>query len=103
MQFRTDIATVLILLSVLISASNWLGILYCLIFKKTGSALPLLGGLFGMLGILIAPPNHAMSSMKAFFWLPLIWDYGSAPLFALNFLRKRQNQSKAGDDSAKKP
>lgn len=102
MQLRTDATTVLTLLSVLISAANWVGILRWFICKKHFSAIPILGGAFGLVGILLAPPTHAMSALKPFFWLPLLWDYGSVPLFALTALRKRRNQSKSGDDSAGK-
>lgn len=98
MQIRTDATTVLILLSVLISSANWLGILRSFILKKHFSAIPILGGAFGVLGVLLAPPTHAMSSMKAFFWLPLLWDYGSVPLFALSLLMKRRNHSMKGTD-----
>jgi len=98
-MLRTDITTILIFLSVLISAANWLGVLRWFIFKKRFSAIPILGGVFGMLGILIAPQNHAMYSMKAFFWLPLLWDYGSVPLFALTFLANRRRQLPKKDNN----
>lgn len=103
MQLRTDAATILTVLSVLISAANWLGILRWLVFKKHFSAIPILGGAFGVVGILIAPSSHAMSAMRAFFWLPLFWDYGSVPLFALNlFMKRRGQKQKAPDDNGVK-
>jgi hypothetical protein len=99
MQFSTDMATIFVLLSVLISCANWLGILRWFVFKKHFSAIPILGGILGMIGILLAPPSHPVNTLKYFFWLPLLWDYGTVPLLISIFLKKRSDD---GDKNGKK-
>lgn len=44
--------------------------------KKTASFLPIVSGLFGMIGLLIIPLEGA----RAWFWVPPVVDVGCVPL-----------------------
>ena len=64
-----------------------------LLHKKQGSMVPLAAGFIGVLGLLALPVH----SIKPFWWMPLIWDLGSAYLltstsiyFVVEVIRKAQ-------------
>jgi hypothetical protein len=50
--------------------------------KKHVSAVPLVGGLLGVFGLLLLP----VGGPKEFWWLPLLLDYGSVPMLTYFFL-----------------
>jgi hypothetical protein len=60
----------------------WLATMNAMVFwntfihrKKTSSWIPIIGGIFGMLSLIIVP----IASAKRWWWLPLVVDWGSIP------------------------
>lgn len=51
--------------------------------RKHVSAIPLVGGIAGAIALSILPVNH----LASWWWLPLLLDYGSLPMFVYFFAR----------------
>ena len=80
-------AAILGTLFLFVFVGNWsIPIRYWLTKKKQPSWIPLLGGLFGVIALLIVPIDGA----RAFWWVPLVLDFGCAPGLGLTavFLTK---------------
>jgi hypothetical protein len=76
----------LLIFGILALLNAWTVIEYRLNNKHV-SAVPLVGGIFGMIGLFILP----VGSSETYWWLPLLLDYGSVPMwtyFFLHHLRK---------------
>ena len=56
-----------------ISLSNLWMILRFYLYKKRGSTVPLIGGLFGFFAICFAPSD----TLKHYWWIPFVLDPGS--------------------------
>lgn len=78
---------ILSLICVVLTVGNGVMLTQCLLYGKRGSAIPVLGGLSGMVALLIAPIENAW----IWCWVPIVVDYGSAPLIVttLVFLIRR--------------
>jgi len=63
-----------LLISAIVIATNWIGMLRGFFFKRPYSMIPLVGGLIGTIGLLI------FARLRGVFWLPLLADPGSAVL-----------------------
>lgn len=68
---------VLLVIALLATVANALIVIRFFLQGKQGSALPLIGGLAGAGGLRLMP----LSGVQAWWWVPLILDYGSVPLF----------------------
>ena len=78
----------------MITANLW--ITFGGLFKKRDkfeSLIPLVGGIFGAMGLFILPVSHA----RQFSWLPLVLDIGCGPLLVaalIEQIKKRFNLGK---------
>lgn len=81
---------------VLVAAGAWIIVgnyavaIGWIVAKKTGSYVPLLGGLLASVGILFLPVGWA----AGLWWVPLILDLGCAPLVAgiiFDIVKKRMS------------
>jgi hypothetical protein len=62
---------------------NWLVFFNNYIFKKQWtSAIPLVGGIAGILGIILIP----VKGFTQFWWLPLLIDWGSLPVIIFSLV-----------------
>lgn len=75
-----------------LATSNSLVVASYLWHRRHVSAIPLFGGLAGLGACLPLP----IPGVRAFWWLPLIIDYGSLPLF-VHFFASRITASIRGD------
>ncbi len=75
------IGMTLFLLGVFVSISNWVCITREIIERKHHSWTPLIGGVLMYCGILLC----GVDLTKAYWWAPLMIDFGCIPGFSLHF------------------
>jgi hypothetical protein len=63
----------------LIASLNWWNLLNTLRGRKSGSSIPLIGGLCGFLGLILLGKCLGEATGKSL-WLPLVLDWGTLPL-----------------------
>jgi Na+/H+ antiporter NhaD/arsenite permease-like protein len=73
-----------LLISAIVIATYWIGMLRKFFFKRPYSMIPLIGGLIGAIGLLI------FARLRGAFWLPLLADPGCAVLATTLLLSRRQ-------------
>ena len=73
---RWAVSLLLLLLFVWVSVLNWRVFVRNRICRRPApSWIPLLGGAFGVAGLLCIPPAWG----RTWFWIPLLVDWGSVP------------------------
>jgi hypothetical protein len=72
-----------LLISAIVIATNWIGMLRKFFFKRPYSMIPLIGGLIGVVGLLM------FARLRGVFWLPLVADPGCASLASTLLLQWR--------------
>jgi hypothetical protein len=78
------ISITLLVLCMYISVMNWgVFINNHILKRKWVSAIPLLGGCFGALGILVIPVDIGWQ----YSWIPLITDWGSLPMIIVTLIQ----------------
>ncbi len=84
MAVRWMLGLVLLTLSCLACVSNGIDAWEWFRHRRHSSSLPLIGGLFGALGLLILP----LPQLASWWWLPFFLDYASLPwlLYTLGYL-----------------
>lgn len=84
------ISTLFFLLGAWITFANWVGIYRYYKYKKHSSSIPLFGGLFLFISLIII----IKTPYKALSFIPFILDYGSFPLMihTIWFLIKNKNK-----------
>lgn len=93
MQTVQWIAGVALAIAFLVFAvSNGIAVVTYLRRRQHVSAIPLFGGLAGLGACLLLP----VEGVRSYWWLPLIIDYGSLPLFVY-FFASRIKASIRGD------
>ncbi|HZI56017.1 MAG TPA: hypothetical protein VFF39_04550 [Verrucomicrobiae bacterium] len=73
-----------LLLSTIVIATNWIGMLRALFFKRSYSTIPLIGGMIGVVGLLIT------ARFRGLFWLPPLLDPGCSILAAMLLVSGRK-------------
>jgi hypothetical protein len=73
------VALLFTLVCVATAQCNWFVLTRFAIQGRSGSMVPILGGLAGCLAVLIVPLDGA----QRWWWLPLLLDIGCAPYFPL--------------------
>jgi len=83
------IACLLLLLSAMITLGNAGVVLRWMLQRKRSSFLPVVGGFWGMVGVLVLP----LKGSAKWCWIPLIADLGSAPMlvFLILTLFRKEN------------
>jgi hypothetical protein len=73
-----------------VATLNWMTVWAAIFRGKHSSWVPLVGGLFGVLGVRFLP----ITRLRSYWWLPLILDYGSLPglLYTAWFLAFRRHR-----------
>jgi hypothetical protein len=77
---RWVLGTVLALVFVVVAAGNAWTVIRYIVNKRRSSAVPLVGGLCGVAACFVLP----LGSLTGWWWLPLLLDYGSLPVFAVS-------------------
>src|SRR5207248_11725174 len=75
-----------------LAVGNALSVASYLRHRRHASAIPVIGGIAGVLASILPP----VEDVRSFWWIPLIVDYGSAPLF-VSFFVSRIAASVRGD------
>jgi hypothetical protein len=83
-KLRWFFATVFLLLFFLLAVANAYSVAASFWHKRHISAVPFFGGIAGVLGFLVTPVKH----VNEWWWLPLIVDYGSAPVLLAFFISR---------------
>ncbi len=79
------VSGILLLVFLIVAAANWtIPVLYLISRKKMPSAVFLVGGLCGAIGIYFLP----LEGFRRYFWLPLLFDWGCAPVIIHALLRR---------------
>lgn len=79
----STIAIALFILSGYFIVINWAVVVNNhLLRRKWTSAIPLIGGVLGSIGMLAFPA----SGIRAYAWIPLFLDWGCLPLIVISFL-----------------
>ena len=86
MRFFLIVGGVCVLISAIVIATNWIGMLRWLFTKRRYSMIPLIGGAIGIIGFLM------LARFRGFFWLPSLADPGCA-ILAASFLVSRRKAS----------
>lgn len=83
------ISTLFFVIGAWITFANWVGIYRYYKYKKHSSSIPLFGGLFLFISLIII----IKTPYKALSFIPFILDYGSFPLIihTIWFLMKNKN------------
>ena len=84
MKYLPIAGAVCLLISAIVIATNWIGMLRNFFFKRPYSMIPLIGGLIGAIGFLM------FARLRSVFWLPLLADPGCAMLATTLLLRWRK-------------
>lgn len=84
MEYISKIFAILLLVfSIYLILMNWVVFSNNYIFKKKwSSAIPLFGGIAGMLGIILYP----ISGSYKYSWIPLLLDWGSIPIIFVSLV-----------------
>ena len=100
LEIRAGLSFFFALIFVMLSIGNWGTVLRYVVTKKHSSRIPFLGGIAGAIAILIVPPLPFLpiaSSLKPYFWVPLLLDFGCVPdltlLCCFLLLRRFRNSS----------
>ncbi len=83
---------VLALVFVILATGNALAVVSYFQNRRHVSAIPLFGGIAGTLACLLLP----VEGLRPFWWVPLVVDYGSVPLF-VGFFVMRIREAVRGD------
>ena len=86
-----SLAILLLVMSAYFIIVNWVILVFQLLKKKTASWIPLIGGIFGVFGLMMLPVEGALD----YWWVPLVIDYGcllgmSYTAYVHVFLRKKK-------------
>ena len=76
----------------LLAGSNALGVARYIRQRRHVSAIPLFGGIAGLVACFVLP----VEGLGSFWWLPLVVDYGSVPLL-ISFVVSRIMATARGD------
>lgn len=77
---RWALGTVLAAVFLVVSLGNVWTVLRYLTTKKRSSTVPIIGGACGVAACFLLP----VEVLKNWWWLPLLVDYGSAPVFVVS-------------------
>jgi hypothetical protein len=85
------ISLTLLTIALFVSVMNWVVFVKNYILKKKWtSAIPLLGGLSGAIGIAILP----VAGSAQYLWIPLIADWGCLPVIIVTLISRVRGQGK---------
>jgi len=88
---RWAISVVLLLFGLYMAVMNWAVFVNNHLFRrKWTSAVPFVGGVVGVLGILLLP----VTGSWRFVWIPLIADWGSVPVIVASLICARERALK---------
>lgn len=86
---RWIVSGLLLVFSLYMAGMNWAVFVNNYILKKKWtSAVPLLGGVAGVLGVLLLP----IAGSWRFAWIPLIADWGSLPVIVVSLICARRQK-----------
>ncbi|MCE5306296.1 MAG: hypothetical protein LLG20_01515 [Acidobacteriales bacterium] len=80
MTLRWVLGTVLAMVFLVVAAGNVWTVIGFLVKRERNSAVPLVGGLCGVAACFLLPVPLAGD----WWWLPLLLDYGSVPVFSVS-------------------
>jgi hypothetical protein len=85
------ISLALLIIGLFVSVMNWVIFVQNYILKKKlTSAIPLLGGLSGAIGIACLP----IAGSSQYLWIPLIADWGCLPVIIVSLISRVRGKEK---------
>jgi len=88
-ELRLILAVLLLLFGSISIIGNWV-LIYSFYFqKKTGSLIPLIGGIFSFVGLLVLPINGIWKLS----WIPLFIDIGCFPMVFMSFIIRNDEKT----------